>query len=258
MRKTAITVLAAGLVAMTFAANAMAGSLMNETFTYVDGGLVAVSGGNWATHSGTGTDIAVSGGVAAGLMTNAPDDNRLLSSARTATDKTYACFRLRVPTQTAALVCNYFAHFMVNSTTFRSKVFVTPSGSSYTLGLSVTANAAGAPLAPPVAPLGATWGTTLNYDQWYSVAISYDANGGVSELWVDPADESSTKITATDGSAAAGALTAFGLRQSSTSGAAFSYNVDNLSVGTTFADACNGFPTPTSTTSWGQIKTIYR
>lgn len=258
MRKTAITVLATGLIAMTFAASALAGSLMSETFSYPDGGLVTVSGGTWATHSGTGTDIAVAGGVANGLMTNAPDDNRLLSSARSTTDKTYACFRLRIPTQTAALVCNYFAHFMVNSTTFRSKVFVTPMGGSFTLGVSVTANAAGAPLAPPASPLGATWGTALNYDEWYTVAISYDANGGISEMWVNPADESSTKITATDAGAAAGALTAFGLRQSSTSGAAFTYNVDNLSVGTTFADACNGYPTPATSTTWGQVKTIYR
>lgn len=257
MRKTAITVLTTGLLTAAFAASALAGSLLSEPFAYPDGALAVVGGPAWTIHSGAGTDIAVTGGVAIGTMSNAPDDNRTFP-ARSTTDKTYACFLLRIPTQAPALVCNYFAHFMVNSTTFRSKVFVTPSGSSFTLGLSVTANAAGAPLAPPVAPLGATWPSPLNYDTWYTVTISYNAVGGVSELWINPADESSPKITATDATAASGGLTAFGLRQSNTGGAAFIYHVDNISVGTSFADACNGYPTSTVETTWGHLKTIYR
>jgi hypothetical protein len=228
--------IAAG-AAVAFAASAHAGSLMDESFSYPDGGLVAVSGGNWTTHSGTGTDIQVVSGTAVGSMASFPDDNRLLTSARTSTDKTYACFKLVVPSQ-STLVCNYFAHFMVNSTTFRSKVFVTPLGGQYTVGLSVTANASGSPLAPPAPPLGDTWPSMLNYDQEYNIVISYNAVGGVSELWVDPVDESSPKITATDAPAGNGALTAFGLRESNTSGAAFTWIVDDLSCGTTFEDAC--------------------
>lgn len=259
MRKTAITLLSLGLAAMTFASVATAGSLLTEPFSYPDGALTTASGGLWATHSGTGTDINVASGVAVGLMTNAPDDNRLLSAARSATDKTYACFKLRVPTQAqSGIIANYFAHFMVNSTTFRSKVFLTPVGSTFTVGLSVTANAAGSPLAPPAPPLGATWPTALAFDTWYIVTISYDAAAGVSELWVNPASELSTKITATDGTATGGALTAFGLRQSSTSGAAYTYNVDDISVGPTFDDACSGFPTPALNSTWGRLKTLYR
>lgn len=258
MRKIGIALLALGLVTSTFAVNAQAGSLMSEPFSYANGGLVAGSGGNWTTHSGTGTDIAVASGVAVGSMAGAPDDNRLLSSARSATAKTYACFKLVVPAPAATLVCNYLAHFMVNSTTFRSKVFATPSGSGYTVGLSVTANASGAPLAPPVPPLGATWATGLNYGQSYVIVISYNATGGVSELWVDPTSEADTKITATDAGAASGALTAFGLRESNTGGAAWTWNVDDLSVGTTFTDACPGAPVATQDKTWGQVKSLYR
>jgi len=243
VRNTLVAILALGLAFASFATNADAGSLMSESFSYPDGGLVLTSGGNWTNHSGTGTDIQVIGGAAVGIMSNFPDDNRLLSSARSSTDKTYACFRLVIPTSAAPLVCNYFAHFMVSSTVFRSKVFVTPSGGQFTLGLSVTANASGSPLAPPVPPLGATWPTTLNYDQAYNVVISYNAVGGVSEMWVDPINESSPSIVATDAAAASGALTAFGLRESNTGGAAFQYIVDDLSVGTTFEDAC-GAPPP--------------
>jgi len=241
--RTAITFLIVGAATAAFAASAWAGSLMSEDFSYADGGLVAVSGGNWNNHSGTGTDIQVVSGTAVGSMTQFPDDNRLLTSPRSSTDKTYACFSLVIPTPTAPLVCNYFAHFMVSSTVFRSKVFITPSGGSYTVGLSVTANASGSPLAPPAPPLGATWPTTLNYDQAYNIVISYNAVGGISEMWVDPIDESSSSITATDAGAASGALTAFGLRESNTSSAAFTWVVDDLSVGTTFDDAC-GAPPP--------------
>jgi hypothetical protein len=255
MRIIVTALLALGLVATALATTASAQTLLSESFTYPDGGLVP--NGGWATHSGTGTDIQVASGVAAGNMANGPDDNRLLSSARLATDKTYACFRVLIPTPTLPLVCNYFAHFMVNSTTFRSKVFVTPSGSTFTFGLSVTANAAGAPLAPPAPPLGATWGTALNYDQWYSVVISYNGVGGVSELWVDPVDETSTSISCTDAGAANGALTAFGLRESNTSSCAYLWNVDNLGVGTTFLDACDP-AVPTIKSTWGQLKSIYR
>lgn len=254
MRKTAISLLTLGLVAASFA-TATAGSLMSESFTYPDGGLVANSGGNWTTHSGTGTDIQLVGGAILGSSANSPDDNRLLSAARSATDKTYACFRVRIPTTASAITAaNYFAHFMVNSTTFRSKVFIAPSGSTFTLGLTVTANAAGTPAVIPAANM---WGTALNFDTWYTVAISYDAATGTSEMWIDPASEASTKITVTEATASGGALTAFGFRQSAVTGAAFTYNADDLSVGTTFADACGG-ATSSHSSSWGRIKTIYR
>ncbi|MFN0150368.1 MAG: hypothetical protein ACKVU1_06610 [bacterium] len=242
-RKALVGLLTLGLAVASFASHAKAGSLMSEDFSYSDGGLVAVSGGNWTNHSGTGTDVQVLSSAASGLMSNSPDDNRLLTSARSSTDKTYACFKLVIPAPSATLVCNYFAHFMVSSTTFRSKVFITPSGGSFTMGLSVTANASGTPLAPPAPPLGATWPTTLNYGQAYNIVISYNAVGGISEMWVDPINESSPSISATDAGAANGALTAFGLRQSSTGGAAFAFIVDDLSVGTTFEDAC-GAPPP--------------
>jgi hypothetical protein len=240
---------------------AHAGSLLNETFSYPDGNLAVapnVTGGAWIKHSGiAGADIRALGGMAAGSMTEDYDDHRSLASPRGTTDVTYACFSVRIPTPTAPLVTNYFARLMVNSTIHRSKVFVTPAGATFTFGLSVTANQSGSPLAVPAPPLGATWPAALTYDQWYRVVISYDAAGGVSRLWVDPESEASPGIVATDALAAGGALTAFGLRQSNTAGAAFAWNVDDLSVGTSFADACDT-ATPSDRTTWGRIKAIYR
>jgi hypothetical protein len=249
--------LALGLVASGIAGVASAGSLMNETFAYPDGGLVAASAGTWTIHSGSGSDVVVSAGMAVGSMAASPDDSRPLATARAATDKTYACFQARVPTPASPLVTNHFAYLMINSTSFRSKVFITPSGATFTFGLSVAANASGTPLAVPASPLGASWPTALDYDQWHTVVISYDGVGGMSEMWIDPVDERSAKITAAEGAAANGALTAFGLRQSNAAGAAFVWNVDDLSVGPTFADACGGV-TPTQKTTWGRVKTLYR
>jgi len=258
MRRTAIALLIIGLATTGLTVTAFAGSLMSETFSYPDGGLVANSGGNWTNHSGaTGTDIQIVSGAAVGSMASFPDDNRLFSSPRSATDKTYACFTLTIPNQT--MVANYFAHFMVNSTTFRSKVFAAPSQApgGYLIGVSVTANAAGTPPVIPLAPLGFTWPQPLNFGQAYRVAISYDAANGVSEMWIDPTNEASGKISATDVTAASGALTAFGLRESNSNGCAFTYTVDDLSVGTTFDDACSG-TIPVERKTWGTIKTIYR
>ena len=53
---------------LAFALPALAVGLMSEPFLYGNGNLAiapAVSGGNWANHSGAGTDIQVTGGVAA-------------------------------------------------------------------------------------------------------------------------------------------------------------------------------------------------
>ncbi len=88
MRKTAIALLALGLAA-TLVSPAMAISFWSETFSYPDGGLAAGSGGNWAIHSGTGTDIQVASGVAVGDMATTPDDNRTFP-AQDSLAKTYA------------------------------------------------------------------------------------------------------------------------------------------------------------------------
>jgi hypothetical protein len=249
-------VLAAGMTVP-----AQAGSLLGEGFGYPNGNLAiapSVCGGLWVSHSGVaGADIQVAGGIAAGSMVQDYDDDRLFSSARAGSDKTYACMRVRIPAPSGALVVNYFARFQVNTTSFRSKVFVVRSGGSFTFGVTVAANATGLPLAMPAAPLGATWPTALAYDQWYTVVISYDGASGVSELWVDPESEASPNISATDATATGGAIAAFGLRQSNTGGTTFSWSVDDISVGSSFADACAA-TTPTTKATWGRLKTLYR
>jgi hypothetical protein len=259
MRKLVLLVLALALFA--FAAPAGAASFWSEQFNYSSGALTAVTP-NWTTHSGTGggaTDIQVTaGGVAAGNMANSPDDNRLFGVTQSATAKTYACFQVMVPTPASTPVLNYFAHFKDASTfNFAARVYVAPSGASFTFGLSV-----GSCASPCVV---ATWPVALNYNQLYTVAIMYDAAAGSAKLWVDPAGEGSLSISHNTWSGttsqAGFQLTSFALRQSSSglpSGTSnWTYNVDNIQVGDAFADLC---PSPTGArgSSWGRLKTLYR
>lgn len=250
MRKTAIMLLAFGLAA-TAAAPAMALSLLTDTFTYANGNLVP--NGGWANHSGTGTDIQVTGAVAVGNMNNAPDDNRSFT-VQDSMGSTYACFQCMIPAPAAGALVrnNYFAHLKDGGTqNFLTRVFVAPVGASFTFGLSHFSST-----------MSNQWATTLNYGQWYTVVIKYSGTARTSSLWVDPVNESSTSIVTTyAGGPGRSVISSFALRQSSagSGGTPFSYSVDNLSVATTFADlGCGSQGTPVRGSTWGQLKHTYR
>ena len=248
---TKLITAALAITALAAASPALAVSLMTETFTYPNGGLVAVSGGNWTNHSGAGTDITIASGVANGDEANAPDDNRTFA-AQSATAKTYACFKVTIPTPTGAgpIGQAYFAHFKDTGTTiFNARVFVAPSGTTFTFGIT-----AGSSTTPTL------WTSALNYNQAYYVVIDYNAATGVAELWVDPTLETSAKVTSSLPAGSTGTLvSAFALREASlTAAAAWKFSVDDLGVGTSFADACVSGPVPNVGTTWGRLKTIYR
>lgn len=251
MKRVAIALLALASLAM-LASPAPAANLLLDNFSYSDGALVTVSGGLWATHSGTWTaptDIQVNTGIAKGDMFNGPDDNRLLSAARLVTDVTYACFRVRIPSVAGTPSTNYFAHFKNTATSFPGKVFVTPKDATFTFGITLVANT-------PTT----LWPTALAYDTWYTVAVKYDAVARTATLWVDPTSEASPSVTATESTVAGIAVVAFALRQSNTVAPAGSllwkWDVDDLGVGTAFIDACE-IPVPVEQTTWGRIKSTY-
>ena len=80
----------------------------------------------------------------------------------------------------------------------------------------------------------------------------------------------SANVSNTNAAIAALAVSGFGLRESNTAstlpaspaypGAAdITYSLDNLGIGTTFADACQQYQsTPAQRSTWGQVKSIYR
>lgn len=243
---TRILTVAIALSALALASPALATNFWTDSFTYSDGGLVAVSGGNWVNHSGTvGTpDIQVISGNAVVNMLNSWDDNRGFP-ARLATDKTYACFRFKLPNPGGNPSLGYFAHFKDAGTfNFVSRVYVAPIGGAFTLGLSVGSFTGTPPL----------WPATLTYGQWYTVVTSYDALTGTAEMWIDPVNQASPKITHVDATKAGFLVQAYALRQFSGN---WIGNIDDLGVGTSFEDACF-VPVPVQTSTWGNLKGIYR
>ncbi|MBI1797365.1 MAG: hypothetical protein HY076_01690 [Candidatus Eisenbacteria bacterium] len=254
MRKYATPLIVLGLI-VALAAPAGAVVLMAETFTYPNGNLAG--NGTWTTHSGAGTDIQVSTGQALGNMANAPDDNATFA-AQSATAKTYVCLQVKIPTPAATPVTNYFAHFKDATTfDFNARIYVMPSGSTFTFGLST-----GSCASPCVI---AQWPSALAYDTYYELVASYDAAAGSVELWVNPTAITDPKITHSTWSGTTSQVgmlvSAYALRQSTggiPSGTSnWTYLVDNIAVGTTFDFICAA-PTPTQSSTWGKIKTVYR
>lgn len=257
MRKTTIALLSLGLAAV-LASPAMAVNLLTEFFAYPNGNLAG--NGGWTIHSGAGTDIQVVSGRAVGSMLQAPDDNTTFP-VQSPTSKVYACFNAIIPNPGAAPPdTNYFAHLKDTGTSnLMARVWVGASGNTFKFGLTPTSCACTNDCVPVF------WATPLAYDTDYRIVISYDGATGNAELWVNPINEASPKIVMGGGSIGTVSLSSFALRQSNSppttcpSGSfAWGFSVDNVGVGTSFADACVSDPTPTRNQTWGQMKTIYR
>lgn len=265
MRKTATSFLAVGLLLTAFASAATAGSLLTENFLYPDGNLSG--NGAWTVYSGAPpTDIQVVSSRAVGNQANAPDDQNLFAVQST-TSKTYMCFDVIVnepsPFGNPKLV--YFALLKdAGTTSFVSRIYgVGLTAGGWTFGISHSSTSA---------TVGITlWSTTsLNYGQQYRIVANYDPVAKTSTLWVDPVNELSTNVTDTNPAVAALAVQGVGLRQSATAstvpaspdytaaGVNWVYSIDNLGVGTSMEDACNGLTATKGQNTWGRLKAIYR
>ncbi len=205
--------------------------LLYEPFNYADGPLVTVSGGAWATHSGTSGQIGVISGRADLRVPDTEDVNALvLGQPYPAASGAvlYASFTVNFSGLPSA-VGQFFAHFK-NSTAsnFRARIFALTSGAGvgqFRIGIANTATSA-----------TATNAANLNLNTDYRVYVRYGVSNVTTTLWVDPVNESSPSVTATDGSGAQ-PITSFALRQDTGIG---SIALDDLRVGTSFADVYAG------------------
>lgn len=246
------------------AAPAFATVLLSDSFTYPNGDLSANA--PWAVYSGTPpTDIQVNAGRVIINHSNAPDDNALFPVQSTST-KTYACFDVIVPNPNGAPKPVYFFELKdAGATNLVSRVYVlNVAGGGFVFGVSHSSTGTTAGVTP--------WATTLTYGTKYNVVVNYDPVNKSSTLWVNPASESSTSVTDVNAAIAALAVQGAGFRQSSTASnfpaaqntlyagtVNATVSVDNLGVGTTFADACQQYQsTPAQRSTWGQVKMIYR
>jgi hypothetical protein len=136
----------------------------------------------------------------------------------------------------------YFAHFMNTGTFFCARVFsANIDATTFKVGINSTS-------ATPT-----FWATPLVKGVYYTIAIKYDAATGVSTMWVDPQSEASTSIVGPNTTVGT-LVSGFALRQSAGTGVVY---VDNIKVGDAFADLCP-VATPTSSSTWGKLKALYR
>jgi hypothetical protein len=260
--KKATTLLFAVALCAGFAASGSATVLISDGFNYPAGNLVP--NGGWANFSGAVTDLQVTAlGRVTGSGPNANDDHKLFTAQAT-TVKTYACFEVVIPAPAVVgpLKPIYFAMLKDAGTSiFVSRVYVLPlAGGGWTFGISHSSTSTTVGVTP--------WTSALSFDTNYRVVINYDPTTNTSKLWVNPANELSPSVTDTNALTTDVAVAGFGWRQSASSSTFppspgytgtvdWGFSVDNLGVGNTFDEAC-GQITPTKSSTWGQVKSIYR
>jgi hypothetical protein len=230
------------------AAPAMASVLMSDNFDNYTPGTLAGQGG-WAVHGNAGTTplnvvpatIQPSGNeirVVQGITTSAEDLNKLTGSTMGAGDKWYASFLVKVGGTVSA--SDYFAHFKNAANVFPTKIGVTTTtdaGKDFTFYVWQ-----GSGSGPTGTGTGAVWPTGFTYGSVHVVVAAYENSTGRGELWVDPTvalGEASPKLDVTYANSKNANAVAYAFRQATL--AAGTQNVDNLIVGTTFADV---FQTP--------------
>lgn len=269
MRKFATGLLV--LAALAAAVPASATTLFTENFSYALASLLAGQGG-WASHSGGGTNaqtINTAGGLSypgyglsgignlvGPIATSGEDNNNTFTGQ--SSGAVYAALMINVATsQTAG---DYLFHTFdgaIGGNIFRSRVFVSkdPSSTNYRLGIQFGS-------AGPPSYTGFVYapGTT------HLLVVKYTFNAGlandVASLYIDPALDCVEPVAAAVTHADATQTDALNLdgvaiRQGTAANAA-SAQLDGIRVATTWTEAVCGGITPTSTSTWGRVKSIYR
>ena len=227
MSKLRTLALAVAVVAGSGAA-ARATVVINETFSYPDGNLVGH--GAWTAHSAAGSmPVQVTGGHA--VLNQGAGSREDVNDAFTALSAGGTMFAGFDFTNTGDTANVYFAHFLVNSSVFHDRLWVTApsSGGNYGIGFGDGASIASA------------WASDLTFGTTYRAVIELDFDTLSEHLWINPVDQTSTNLSVTG--SGSGAIVGFAMRQAT--GATSTQTVDNLIVATTFSEAL-GVPSPAS------------
>jgi len=250
MNRKAKVILSTALSTFGLGAAANAAVLLQESFTYPDGALETVSGGLWQINSGSGSKLVTSNKFV--IDDNTTADYQRQFNGGTTTTGAYSSFKLNmssldVPNSVGA----YFAALAgpstggtAFSTFFRTRVGAFVSGSEGTGKFTLAISSGGS------APNGTDytqWGSALNFDQEYTIVTKYDGTTGENRLWVNPTSESDPSVvfSAASSSSAIGSF----LWRSNSSSLDGDKTVDDLNVGTTFADVIGGGVVPEPTTA---------
>lgn len=199
-----------------------------EDFSYPDGSLTSVSGGNWGTHSGTAGQVQVSSGAITLVQGSQSEDvSRNWGGALGAGETVFFGFDVSM-TGGGSVTDGYFAHVKNSGTFFSSRIWVTGgnAGGDYTYGFS-----SGSSLGS-----GAEWASDFSYGSTQRVIASYDFDSGEINMWIDANSMGDTHLTLTG--FAGDLMEAIAFREASGN---TTQTIDNLRVGTTFASVV---PTP--------------
>lgn len=215
------------------AAPVNAALLLEDAFNYPDGALVDVSTNGWAHHSGAVTgEVLVAAGRVLLSEANTEDVNALLAGqpypASGLTNVFYSSFTMRFTTLPSA-AGTYFAHFKDSGSGFRARIWALTGGAAagkFRLGISSVSGLV----------ISVTNAADLSLNTDYLVVTRLLNSNSVATLWINPASENDAGVSTGEG-ASAFAVSGCAFRESSGEGA---LSVDNLKVGTSFADVTAG------------------
>jgi len=239
--------------------NIAKGQLLTEQFEYggTDGGLTALSGGNWIEQGGPVTPVVGynSASVTFGTYPSSGGKATFGTSGqdiyRQYTDVTagvvYAGFIVKVNSTQAA--GDYFAHFSNNGTSFHTRLFARTKGAGYELGVAKGGSGG------TTAVYNAS-STTLTLGTSYFVVLKYDFGsdgtnlaGDIATIYVFdvsvPTTEPGTfEAQATAGTGTLSELRRIAIRQGGAANAPAG-EIDYIRVGTTWSEVTSGPATAT-------------
>ena len=181
----------------------------------------------WITNGGTLGDLMVSSGEAL-VQHGTPSEDAILIFAPVSGNIYYALdFTVLDPGSPISGTDNeYFAHFKDSGFGFSARLDIVPPSATGDFSVGIASDESTA---------DAVWATDLSFGEDYRATVRYDQDNNIAELWIDAAVETDPSILGEDRDNPGDTVEAFGLRQSD-SDLNEGVLVDNLSIGTTFAE----------------------
>ena len=228
-----------GLLAVVSSRGLHGAVILSEAFSYPDGVLQAVSADKWTGHSGTTNQVDVSGGALNLSGSETQDVNALLVGqpySSTGSDRLYSSFKVKF-TLLPSSGGSYFAHFKDSGGGFRARLWALGSGATPGL-LRLGVGSASGTVPSLVHPL------ELKVGSEYRVVTCLIVSNAVSSLWINPDSEAAPSVATEPGAAIQ--ISAYAFRQATGIGV---LTIDDLLVGTTFADVIPSSNTPAVVTN---------